>query len=253
MAPRVTETLCALGLGGCLVGRTTYCTYPPEVQGVPVLGALVDVNVEALAALRPDLILLSGRSGLQAERLRAAGLRYESVPDVGLEDVFTAIRRIGELTGRPRTAEALCAAIVADLDEVVRRHAAARGASVLVVVGVLGNPPAAPFSAGPGSFYDELLKRLGARNAAALDAAFGTLSLEAILAADPEVIVELDPDGSHRPGGDAEAAAAWARIGALRAVRDGRVRVLIGPQHYLAGPRIAETLEALGRAIDARR
>lgn len=249
MAPRVTETICALGMADWLVGRTTYCNWPPEVRDVPALGALVDTNVEALAALRPDLIVLSGRSGLQAERLRGAGLRFESVPDVGLADVFAAARRIGDLTGRRRTADALCDAVQADLEAVARRYRSARGASVLIVVGVLGNPPAAPFSAGPGSFYDEMLTLLGARNAAKLDAAFGPLSLEVVVATDPDVIVELDPDGAHRPGGDADAVAAWARVGDLAAVRRGRVRVLVGPQHYLAGPRIAETADALGRAI----
>lgn len=251
-APNLTEICCALGLRDQLIGRTRYCTYPPGIESVPALGALVDINVEALVALKPDVVLVSGASRAITERLEPLGLRYESIPDTSLDDLFAAIRRVGELTGRRRTADALCRAVQREFDEAVAGYRGTPPASVLLVTGVLADPPAPPFVAGPGSFYDEFLQRAGHRNAVAGEGrAFGPLSLEFILKADPDVIIELDPDGRARPGGDEEARRAWGRIGALKAVRAGRVHVLVGGAHYLLGPRSAQTFAELSRVIAA--
>jgi iron complex transport system substrate-binding protein len=249
-APNVTEICCALGLRLALVGRTRYCDYPPGIEQVPSIGALNDVNVEALLELRPDLILVSGTSRAQLERFALLDLRIESIPDANLTDLFAGIRLVGTWTGRARTAERLCAGIEADLAAVSAQFAGATPARVLLLTGTLSDPPRPPFVAGPGSFYDDLLTRAGHENVVAgKQAAFGPLSLEFIVRADPDVIIELDPDGRQRPGGDADARRVWAEVGALHAVSTRRVHVLTGGQHYLLGPRIAFTYDALCRAI----
>jgi iron complex transport system substrate-binding protein len=249
-APNVTEICCALGLRSALVGRTRYCDYPPEVQSVPAIGALIDVNVEVLLELRPDLILVSGTSRAQSDRFAALDLRFEPVPDDRLDDLFVAIRRIGELTGRTRTAERLCAGIESDLARVTARFADQPSRRVLLLIGTLSDPPRPPYVAGPGSFYDDLLKLAGHENVVAdVGGAFAPLSLEFILRSDPDVIIELDADGTARPGGDADARRIWAKVGRLRAVENNRVHVLTGSRYFLLGPRIALTYDALCRAI----
>jgi iron complex transport system substrate-binding protein len=249
-APNVTEICCALGLRGQLVGRTRYCDYPPGIEQVPSIGALNDVNVEALLGLRPDLIVVAGSSRMQSDRFAALDLRFESVPDAELGDLFVAIRRIAELTDRVRTAEQLCAGIRRDLEAVTARFADVTPARVLLLTGTLSDPPRPPYVAGPGSFYDDLLKLGGHENVVADEqAAFAPLALEFIVRADPDVVIELDPGGENRPGGDADARRVWAKLGALRAVTNRRVHVLTGPQHYLLGPRIAFTYAALCHAI----
>ena len=249
-APNVTEICCGLGLGGRLVGRTRYCTYPPAIEAVPSIGALNDLNVEVLLELKPELILVSGTSRAITDRIARLGLRFESVPDWSLGDLFTGIARIGELTGRSETAARLCAGIRADLDAVAARYAGRPTYRVLLVTDPLSDPPTQPFAAGPGSFYDDLLRRAGHTNAAQAAARpFAPLALEFILSADPEVIIELAPDDDSRPGGDAEARRVWAKLGPLKAVAAGRVRVLAGRRYTILGPRIAQTFDALCRAI----
>jgi len=249
-APNVTEICCALGLRAALVGRTRYCDYPPGIGQVPSIGALIDVNVEALLELRPDLILVAGTSRTQTDRFATLDLRLESVPDATLDDLFLAVRRIGELAGRPRTATKLCDEIHADLAVVSARFARASPARVLLLTGTLSDPPRPPYVAGPGSFYDDLLNRAGHQNVVtAAQAAFAPLSLEFIVRADPDVIIELDPDGSARPGGDVDALRVWKALGPLRAVATERIHVLRGSEHYLLGPRIAHTYAALCRVI----
>lgn len=249
-APSVTEICCALGLGEYLVGRTRYCRYPPEVQDLPMIGALEETNAEVLLALRPDLVLVSGSSRAVTDRLERLGLRFETLPDVRLVDVFSAIERVGELTNRPKTAQRLNAALRADLDAVAARCAALPATRVLIVLAPLADPPAPPFVAGQGSLQDDLLQRAGLRNAADLGGKpYAPLAIESIVRSDPDVIIELDADGAGRPGGDAAARQAWAALGPLKAVRDGRVHVLPGMHHHLPGPRVALSLLEICDAI----
>ena len=249
-APNITEICCALGLRDCLVGRTRYCTYPPSIQQVPSIGALNDLNAEALLEIKPDLILLSGTSRAIADRLAGLGLKFETVPDVSLTDLYTAIARIGALTGRAQTAALLAEGIRADLGAVAARFTGRPKARVLVVTAPLADPPTRVDAAGPGSFYDDLLQLAGDTNAAEPSGrSFAPLGLEFVLRADPDVIVELAPDSTSRLAGDADALRVWAKVGPLYAVARGRVHVLIGPQFFLLGPRITQTFEALCAAI----
>ncbi len=249
LAPSATEIVAALGLADRLVARTPYCTHPPAVHGVPTVGGLVDLDVERLVALRPDRILIAGRSRLQVEKLRAAGLAYTSLPDESLEDVFTSIRIAGRVLGRPATARRLAAAIRTDLDRVCKAYAGLARRRVLIVLGQLGDPPRPPFVAGPGSFYDGLLRLAGQRNAAPASlGAFAPLSLEAIVRADPEVIIQLAPD-AKRAVPQTQALARWRRVGPISAVRSKRVRTLAGAVYYVPGPRVAWVLRDLCRAL----
>jgi len=248
-APNITEMCTALGLTPCLIGRTRYCTWPPDVTSVPSIGALNDLNAEVLLELRPELILVAGRSRAIADRLARLNLHYESLPDDRLDDLFTSLTALGRLTGRPETAAALGAGIRADLDAVVRHYTGLHLARVLITLAPLADPPVPVHVAGPGSFYDDLLQRIGCTNAAAGSSAmYAPVSLEFILQANPDVIIELAPEHAERAT-DAAARAVWAKIGSLRAVADRRVRVLVGPEHFLLGPRVAETLAALCAAI----
>ncbi len=251
-APNLTEICCALGLRDRLVGRTRYCTYPPEVEAVPAIGGLIDGSVESLVALKPDVVLIAGTSRALADRLAPLGLKLESLPDRSLDDLFETITRLGERLGRPKTAAALVTGIQRELAAAAGPvssgvRAAETRATALLLTGTLADPPRPPFAAGPGSFYDDLLVRAGLRNVVTdSTAAFAPVSLEFILAADPRFIFELDP-AEDRPAGDAGALAVWSKVGSLSAVREGRVHVLRGGQHYILGPRIAGTLAEIVR------
>lgn len=250
IAPSATEICCALGLRERIVARTRFCDYPPWIDTVPAVGALDETNVEALLELRPDLILISGTSRAITARLNRLDLRFESLPDRSLADIFTAIERVGELTQHRETSHRLCTGIQDELERIAARYRNVPPARVLLLLGTLADPPAPPFVAGPGSFHDDLLRRAGHTNV--VDAggrAYGPLSLEFIARADPDVIIELDADGRRRPGGDADARRVWSQVGRLRAVTQRRVHVLAGKHHFIPGPRIARSFADLCRAV----
>lgn len=248
--PNLTEICCALGLRDQLVGRTRYCNHPPGIESLPSIGALVDASAERVAALRPDVVLVPGESREIQQRLRPLGVRIESLGDTSLEDLYRSIERVGAISGRPRTAAALVEHLRSQHDRVTRHCAGGTPLRFLLVTGTLAEPPTPPFVAGPGSFYDGLLTAIGHRNILPADhRPFGSVSLEFVVRSDPDVIIELDPDGRSRPNGHADALRAWQRLGSLRAVRERRVVVLTGPEHYLIGPRIMRTYAALCEAL----
>jgi iron complex transport system substrate-binding protein len=249
LSPTATEICCALGLRDALVGRTRYCEYPPEVASVPAVGTLLDVQAETLLELRPDLVLYSGTSRAQLDRIAPLKLRTESLPDRSLADVFTAIRRVGELCNRPRTASALCDSVERDIRRIATIVKITGSPRVLLTIEMLEDPPRAPHVAGAGSFYDDLLKRAGCKNAVESSGSFAPLALETIARLDPDVIIEIAADAHARPAGDADALRAWQRLGPLKAVRERRVRVLPGGELFLPGPRVAFVFERLCRAI----
>jgi iron complex transport system substrate-binding protein len=245
-APQLTEIACALGLRDRLVGRSSYCDHPPGIEAVPDVGSLLDLNLEQIMSLEPDLVLISGKSRLIRERFDDAGIRYESLPDASLADVFSAIKKLGDLTGRPRTAANLVIAIRADLTRLVTVHRPAQPLRVLMLIGRLSDPPRSPSVAGPGSYLVELLAMAGHTNAAAnLGRPYGQLPLEEILVLDPDVILEFVAEEPTGPDQLRRSYELWSQIGPLTAVTNHRLYQIPGQVHMIPGPRVAQTLREI--------
>jgi iron complex transport system substrate-binding protein len=245
VAPSAAELLFALGLGERVVGVGDYVTWPPEARALPRLGGLLDPRLETVAALRPDLAVLLPSQRELGERLAALGVGVLEVPHESLADVERAARAIAKRAGEPAAGERFAARWRRELAPAPLP----RTASVVVVVtrepGALGRP----LVAGPGNFLDELIGRLGLRNAFA-DAplAWPQVGLEEVLARRPDVIVELQ---ARAP--TAEEAAAlrrdWGAVPQLPAVRDGRVVVLGGDHALVPGPRLPRLYRELRAAL----
>jgi len=249
-APQLTETACALGLRDRLVGRGSFCIHPPGIETVPSVGSLLDVNLEEVVRLEPDLVLISGQSQLIRDRFDHVGIRYESLPDSSLEDVFAAIGKLGRLTGRPATAAHLTKALRTDLRSLVADYRPRHQRRVLMLTGKLDSPPRSPWVAGPGSYLSELLELAGHRNAAeGLGRPYAQISLEELLTLDPEVILEFVGQEEAGPAQHRQAQQAWSQVGPLTALRENRLRRVSGQVHLVPGPRVNQTLRELIRSI----
>ena len=106
LAPAVTETLFALGAGAEVVGVSQYCDYPPAATHLPKVGTFLTPNVEAIAALRPDLVIGPGLSSSRREirTLKAMGYPTLTVDDDSLAGIEQSITRIGARTGQQKAA-----------------------------------------------------------------------------------------------------------------------------------------------------
>src|SRR5882672_5930029 len=115
LAPGVTEILFALGAGGAVVGVSQYCDYPPAATRLPKVGTFLTPNVEAIAALRPDLIIGPGLSSSRREvrTLEAMGYPTMTVDDNSLDRIEQSIALIGARTGAPEAARRLLSEIQA--------------------------------------------------------------------------------------------------------------------------------------------
>jgi len=242
LAPSVTETLFALGEGGAVVGVSQYCDYPPAAVALPKVGTFLTPNVEAIAALRPDLVVGPSLSSSRREvrALEAMGFPTLTVDDTSLDGIEASIATIGARTGHQRAANDLLRGIRAQIDGV---RARLRGARPRRVVMLVGHEPMV--AVGRGTFLDDLLHLARAENIADVSQQnWPRLSLEYIMAMRPDVIL----DGAM--GTDADIPRAfWARYPEIPAVREHRVFGYPQDPTLHPGPRVGQALELIARLI----
>jgi iron complex transport system substrate-binding protein len=250
LAPAFTETLIALGAADRVVGVGRYDPDVPGRPDVPRLGDAMGVNLETLTALRPDVVLVNAR--VLAEKLAPVStkLRVVELPTDRLDDALRAVREIGRIVGRADEAEAVVAKIrgalaAADARSKERRARGETPPRVLVVV------QRRPFySAGRGSFVDDLLTAVGATNAFGdVDQPWPTVSEESIVARAPTVILDASVGDVDTQAGRDALLADWKRFPTIPAVRDGRVLVIREDAIFRAGPRVPEAVEVLERLL----
>ena len=242
LAPSHTEILCALGLGNRLVGVTTYCNFPPDVADKPRVGGFSDVDLEQVVGLAPNLVLASTIHLTEVvPRLEELGITVFVVNPPTVLAVLDSILTIGFITGQARTAAALVAKMQERIDAVLETIAGATKPEVFWELG----PEL--YTAGPGSFIDDLITLSGGTNVAAdAKSQWPQLSVEAIIMKDPEIVVLAD----HNYGETAEMVAARPGWASVTAVKERRVVELTNDDIFSRpGPRIAEALEFLARVF----
>ncbi|MDM0013094.1 helical backbone metal receptor [Variovorax sp. J22P168] len=239
--PSLTESVCTLGACDRLVGVDRYSNWPASVRALPQVGGGIDPNVEAIVALKPDLVLVSNSSRV-TDRLVALGL-----PVLVLEPKNHAdVRRVLDVLGRALGVDD-AQAVWRAIDASVTSAAQSLPPSV-ARTRVYFEVNNGPYAAGESSFIGETLARLGVKNIvpAALGP-FPKLNPEFVVRADPDLIMVGERSGQgleQRPG--------WSRI---RAVREGRVcrfgadqsDVLVRP-----GPRMGEAAQLMARCLQEK-
>ena len=239
LLPSFTEILFAIGAGDRVVGRTTWCDYPPAALAVPSVGDGMPPNIEAVAARKPDLVVLykSGPNVTAAKQLERIGIRTVLLDMNRLEDLGPATRTLGRLTGLEQRAESLATA----MDASANLHPPAPTSTVAFVA--WDNPP---IIIGHGSYLDQLAAQAGARNVFSdIAAPSAQVSLETLVARDPQWIAVLSDSGSSPEFAKRRE---WQ---AIRAVRQKHFLLLKGSLFGRPGPRSAEAIEQL-RALLAR-
>jgi iron complex transport system substrate-binding protein len=242
LAPAITETVFALGAGADVAGVSQYCDYPPEVTRLPKVGTFITPNIEAIAGLRPTIVIgLESSSDLREIRaLKAMGYHTLMVNEDSLDGIEASILTIGSAIGRTLQAQALLDRMRLKFAAIAERLRAVPVRRVLMVV---GHQPMV--AVGRGTYLDELLTMARAANIA--DGAAQTwprLSLEYIIATRPEVI--LDGQMGTDPSSPSTF---WANYPTIPAVRDHRVVGYPEDPTLHPGPRLAQTLELLARLI----
>jgi len=243
LSPSTTETVWALGALAKLVGRSRYCDYPPEVKALPEVGGYVDPNLEAILALRPDLVVgARGPAGRRVfDTLGEKGIATYFPSTETVDDVLAMIRGLGERIGLREEGERVASRVDARLADIAKKNAPLAHPRVLLLFGV--QPIVA---AGPKSFGDEILARAGAINVVTAGDTYPTLDIEAVAGLDPDVIVDAAVAEEHGAQRITKTAGGWSRV---RAVQRDRVVAIADEVVLRPGPRIADGVEILSRAI----
>lgn len=239
LLPSFTELLFAIGAGQWVVGRTAWGDYPPLVRAVPSVGDGMPPNVEAVAARRPDLVVLyrSGPNITAAHQLEELGISVVVLALDRLEDVGPAARALGRLTGRGATADSLANAF----ERFTRTPPPSPFTSLVFVV--WDNPP---IVIGGGSYLDRLAALAGARNVFHdIAAPSAQVSLETIARRDPNVVAVLS-DSAAPP-----AFATRPEWRVVRAVRQDHVLPLDGSLFGRLGPRAPQAVQELQHRLEA--
>jgi iron complex transport system substrate-binding protein len=252
LVPTVTEMLFAIGAGPQVVGVSSYDHFPPEVESLPKVGALLDPDTERILSLRPDLVIVYGSQTDADARFRKAGIRtfnYRHGAKDAILATFDTITALGAATGHDAQAREVVTRISTGLDEVRKRVAGLDRPRTLLVIGRQPGTLQGVYAAGGVGFLDEMLDVAGGENL------FGDVqresvqpSSETLLARAPAVLLELSataPAGDY-PGGDLMV---WDKLASMPAVRDRRVHGIVGDFVVIAGPRLAQGAEAMARVL----
>jgi len=189
LAPSVTETLFAVGAGSEIAGVTNFCNYPPAALTKPRVGGIIDPNIEVIACLQPDLIIMSveGNRKEDFKRFEALHVPVFVTNPRSIDGIFKSIRDLGTLTGRGHTADSLVAGLLkqrAHIDSLVR-HAGRPTALILISIHPL-------MAVTDRTFLGQLAREAGLDNIAAdLPGNYPIISREEILRRGPEIIIGM--------------------------------------------------------------
>jgi iron complex transport system substrate-binding protein len=247
-APSITELLYALGLGDRVVGVDRFSRYPPEALRKPKIGDYANPNLETIAALRPDLVIIPVNPVKLAERLAVLRLKVLEIDQESVAKLYESFRVIGQATGATAQASKLESTVRAQLETVRVRAAPLTKTRMMFVVGRTPNRLDGLIVVGQASYLNEIIALAGGENVFRdAVASYPGVSLEEVLARNPDVIVDMgdmaDTVGvteEHKR----EVTSLWERLSSVAAVKQHRVYAVASDVYVVPGPRVVDAAKA---------
>ena len=244
LAPSVTETLFALGLGDRLVGDTDICNYPPEAKQIAHIGGPVSPNIEAVVALHPDLVLATTEINRPASvhSLERLGIAVYATDPHTVEQVLASTERLGDLLDAGPAGHSLVGSLRRRLREVDTRIAGLPPKNVLFVVWL--DPV---ISVGRNTFLDDALRHAGARSVVDVPQSWPTIDLEQVFRLQPEYLIFSADHAQQlqRELAELRARPGWRRLDAVR----NRRFIVLSEAINRPSPRLVDVIEELARSL----
>lgn len=250
LAPHVTELLYAAGGGDRIVGTVSYSDYPPQARGIPRVGDNKALDLERIAALKPDLVVVwrHGNAEKQTERLRALGIPLFHSEPRRLEAIPDNLEKLGVLLGTEPVARRAADAFRKQVDTLRKTYAARPPVTVFYQV---WQQPLMTLNG--QHLVSDLLALCGGRNLFANEAPLvATVSVEAVVAGNPEVMLTagMGATASDKPLADF---AMWERWKQMTAVARGNLFVINGDLINRAGPRVTQAAAEICKDLETAR
>ncbi len=253
LVPAATEMLFSIGAGSRVIAVSSFDHYPPAVERLPRVGALLDPDMERIITLRPDLVIVFEGQAELREKLSQAGIRLFAYPRPTVANILDALRALGRETGLSQAAEREAHNLASQLDTVGERVKGLPRPRTMLVIGREPGTLRNIFVSGGYGFLNDVLTVAGGDNV------FGRVqrenlqvSSEAILAGQPAVILEVVASQPWTPADIERERHVWDALPAVPAVRDGRVYLLVGDEFVTPGPRIVLAAQRLAQVLHSR-
>ncbi len=246
LAPAITETLFALGLGDKLVGVTNYCDYPAEAKTKPKVGGFSTPSAELVVAAKPDLVLATKINESYVPQLEQAGLTVVTIESLNLPQVLENIQLIGQVTGASEAANNLTADMQKRIDSITTKVSRLPDEQKPAVYFEIWPDPLT--TGGSKSFVNSLITMAGGKNIAGdVEQDWVNLSPEMVLARDPKVAILCHHGSSLQTVEQFKSRKGWEQVSAIKNNRIG----LVSDENTVVrtGPRVVEGFEYMARLI----
>jgi iron complex transport system substrate-binding protein len=247
LSPNLTEIVFSLGLGDRVVGVSSDSDWPAEANSKPKVGTFWQPNTEVIIAAKPDLVVCETflQQNEAAQVLKRAGLNVLALRVESFDELFAAIRSIGQAAGCTEKAEQLAAAIKKQLDQI--REASSTLQKVKVMWVIQTEPVRV---AGMNTFVNEIIELAGGQNAIAPTGdQYPSISTEEIIGCNAEVIIQSAMGTKDMAKQQESAEKFWSRFSNLPAVKNKRIYVINPDTVLRLGPRVGEGAQAVAQCL----
>ncbi|MGM0420093.1 MAG: ABC transporter substrate-binding protein [Bacillota bacterium] len=245
LAPNMTEMLFAIGLGDKVVGVTSYCDYPEAALEVDEIGTITEPNIEEIVSKDPDLVVAAGINPMEVvERLQELDITVVGFYPDSVETTFSAMSRLGVLTGNIDQAAQVINSMESDMDQILDVISEVEDRPTVFYE--IWNDPLT--TAGGNNFIDNMITLAGGRNIGA-EAGEGwpQFSREDLIMKDPDIYISTPHSADHQVS--REKIMERENYHVLTAVQEDRVHIVNQDLISRSSPRLIEGLKQLAAAL----
>lgn len=246
LTPANTEIVFALGAGEKLVGVTTYCNYPEEAQEKEKIGNIIEVDLEAVVRLQPDLVLAGSLTPPEVvEKIEKLGYPVFVCDAKTIAQVIEDVKKVALLLGMDREGKALSETMERGVEDIVNAISALSQKERPKVFHLIWHDPL--WTAGKDTFIHEFIALAGGENVVSDLTGYVTLDLEELLRRDPDIITVVSTHGGENL--PYNFVLSDERLKSLKALQHGRVFAVDGDMVSRPGPRVVDALKTFAQII----
>lgn len=239
LAPALTEIVYSLGKGDSLVANTNYCNYPPKAKYIKRVGGMLDINLEILVSVKPDLIILYSEMYEKIKFMKDKS-RLVVVKHTDLKDIYDGIEIIAKALHVESKGRELIGSMKNELEN-LRKEAERKNAQkskVLLIIGRNRDNLSNMYIIGAKDFLNELLGYAGGINAYTGNIDYPSVSIESIVSMNPRVIIELS--AFNEGIDDKKILDQWKKFPFISAVKNNRIKIVRDSMWVIPGPRVPQ-------------
>jgi len=248
-APSITETLFKLGYGDRIVGVTDDCSFPEKVNEIDRIGRVLNVNIEKILSLKPDVVMVIDANQDLMEKMKSLGINALSFDHSTIDGFMRSLPVIASECGKkPELDE-----IISQYHKVIKKpEITGKKRKVMMVVGREYNSSSVKdvCLAGNDGFYSEIIEACGLENVYKGDLSYPKIQVEGIISMNPDVIVDIITSKQFSPKDERDQKNVWKVLGDVKAVKDDQVFIMNKNYWSIPGPRFPEIIDDLKEMLN---